>query len=729
MHNSISIKSVFSVFLFLLFTKLSIAQLTPRQVRNFVKEASEQEMLVQHSTYLIEGYLFNSDIIADKLLELKPENGNYQYRKAFTLMEVHKDYDGAIKLYEKAAVDVSNKYDIFSTKETSAPTDVYFHLGSCYHLNEQIEKAEEYYQKFIDDSKRRSELIEIAELRLLQCIEAKKFMADPVKIKLKNVGGAINTRAPEFSPVISLDGSALYFTSRRLWEDGSASGDNDYARQLPPEDVYVSYLDFDSRWTSPTRLGFCSPTRNEATSAVSTDERKLFLYMDSTDGGDIYTTDFDKVNFNEIEKLDNAKVNTEYWETHCMVSNDKQKMFFVSDRPGGLGGRDIYFCVLLPDNSWSDPINMGPGVNTRYDEDSPFISIENKTLYYSSNGAQSIGGFDVMKAQLNDDGTWNEGVNLGYPFNSTNDDIFYTTTVDGLKGYMTSHRKDGFGEKDIYEIQNEYLGVQNVAVLQGKITSVDNQPLSQEKVVVVDVNCLDCTEQEYRRLFPRVRDGFYLSGLEPCKEYRVDYQNLTDSVTIFSDKFTTACDTGFQLVEMVLMVNPDFTLYEPVVEVKEPKIEEPKPVVVEAVIETLKADEPIVEVPVETPVVKKFADLDFKQYLGFNKNRLSTNNGELGAFLKRIERQLNEGREEITIRIYASASTVPTQSFKSNDALADKRASNVVDALTTHFAKSKHKAKVKFEIVEAIVQGPEYSGDMENEEKYGPFQYVALYTK
>lgn len=708
---------------------MSMAQLTPRQVRNFVKEASEQEMLVQHSTYLIEGYLFNSDIIADKLLELKPENGNYQYRKAFTLMEVHKDYEGAIKLYEKAAVDVSNKYDIFSTKETSAPTDVYFHLGSCYHLNEQIEKAEEYYQKFIDDSKRRSELIEIAELRLLQCIEAKKFMADPVKIKLKNVGGAINTRAPEFSPVVSLDGSALYFTSRRLWEDGSASGDNDYVRQLPPEDVYVSYLDFDSRWTSPTRLGFCSPTRNEATSAVSTDERKLFLYMDSTGGGDIYTTDFDKASFNEIEKLDNAKVNTEYWETHCMVSNDKQKMFFVSDRPGGLGGRDIYFCVLLPDNSWSDPINMGPGVNTKYDEDSPFISIENKTLYYSSNGAQSIGGFDVMKAQLNDDGTWNEGVNLGYPFNSTNDDIFYTTTVDGLKGYMTSHRKDGFGEKDIYEIQNEYLGVQNVAVLQGKITSVDNQPLSQEKVVVVDVNCLDCTEQEYRRLFPRVRDGFYLSGLEPCKEYRVDYQNLTDSVTIFSDKFTTACDTGFQLVEMVLMVNPDFTLYEPVVEVEEPKIEEPELVVVEAVIETLKVDEPIVEVPVETPVVKKFADLDFKQYLGFNKNRLSTNNGELGAFLKKIERQLNEGREEITIRIYASASTVPTQSFKSNEALADKRASNVVDALTSHFAKSKHKAKVKFEIVEAIVQGPEYSGDLENEEKYGPFQYVALYTK
>ncbi len=720
MDNNNSFSKFIALSLFLLVFQMSFSQMTPRQVRNFVETASEQELLIQHSTYTIEGYLFNADIIADKLVSLKPENGNYLYRKAYTLMEVHHDYEGAIVMLEKAMKEVNNNYDIFSTNETSAPSDVYFHLGVCYHRTEQIEKAEQNYEKFIAESKKKSELIPKANLGLLQCAEAKKWMAEPSKVALKNVGSQIDTPSPEYSPVVSLDGSALYFTSRRNWEDGSASGDNDYVQQLPPEDVYVSYLDFEDNWTEPRRLNFCSPTRNEATSAVSTDERRVYLYLDSTGGGDIFYTDFYKADFREIAQLENSKVNTKYWETHCMVSSDNRMLFFVSERPDGLGGRDIYYCTKQEDETWSNPINMGPNVNSSYDEDAPFISIDNKILYYSSNGNKSIGGFDIMQAKLNDDGTWTKGENLGYPFNSTCDDIFYTTTVDGLKGYMTSDRKGSFGEKDIYEIENDYLGVQNMAVLQGKIKRIDGNALSQEVVVVVDINCLSCNLQESRSIFPRVRDGFYISGLEPCKEYYINYRNVTDSFTIHTDTFTTACDTGFQLVEMVLLVNPDFTVYEPVVDMAN-KVPEPLP--------QIKPQPDLNPLPDPVTGEKKFGDLDFKQYLGFNKNKLLPTEGELKYFLNRIERQLDAGREEITIRIYASASTVPTQSFPSNEALAKKRASNVEEALKEYFAPTKYKSKVKFEIVEAIVQGPEYTGDLENEEKYGPYQYVALYTK
>ncbi|MCE2743343.1 MAG: hypothetical protein LW701_07235 [Fluviicola sp.] len=151
------------------------------------------------------------------------------------------------------------------------------------------------------------------------------------------------------------------------------------------------------------------------------------------------------------------------------MTTDGLNMYFVSDRPGGLGGRDIYRVVKMPDGSWSLPQNLGPNINTSSDEDSPFIASDNKTLYYSSNGPKSMGGFDIFVTIRDEDNVWGDPLNLGYPINSTGDDIFYTTTIDGLKGYMTSFRKNGFGEKDIYEIQNDYVGLNNIAALKGHI--------------------------------------------------------------------------------------------------------------------------------------------------------------------------------------------------------------------------------------------------------------------
>lgn len=692
--------SFFTVFLSL----GAVAQMNDQELKNFIQTASEKQLLTQHSTFLIEGFLFNADLIADRLLEMKPENGNYLYRKGYTLMEVHKDYDRAIELFTKASVNVSNNYDMFSTKETHAPADVFFHLGAAYHCNEDIEKAVTAYQSFLDLTKKKSELKSVAELRLLQCEQAKLWMATPSDVVLANVGPEINTAAPEFSPVISLDGSALYFTSRRLWENGEANGDRDHIRRLPPEDVFVSYMDFESNWTEPARLRFCLPNRNEATCAVSMDERRILLYLDSTGGGDIYYTDFYAASFTDIELLDSKKINTEYWETHCMISQDNQHMFFVSNRPGGYGGRDIYYCTRI-DDEWSDPVNMGPNINSPFDEDAPFVSIDNQTLYYSTNGQKSIGGFDVMKSQW-ENGAWSEGENLGYPFNSTSDDIFYTTTVDGMKGYMTSNRKNGFGEKDIYEIKNNYLGVQNMVVLQGTIKSVDGLPLKTNTVIQVKLTCTDCERQTETKVYPRARDGFYLSGLEPCKKYRMDYQNISDSLTIYTDYFNTPCDSGYLEITKGILLNPDYTIHMP------------------EVADTLPTDLDSVE-----QLAQEFPDLEFKAFLGYNKNKLSFKEGELADFLKKIDQQMKEGRERITIEIYASASKVPTQSFQSNELLAKKRAENIRSGLTSYFSQSQYKEQIEFEIREAVVQGPDYGNDPSNEEKYGKFQYVQLKTK
>jgi tetratricopeptide (TPR) repeat protein len=286
--------------------------ITETEVRSMATSSNENQLVMQASNLMQEGYLYYSEMLVDRLLELDPISPNYNYRKGFLCLEIRKDYIQAIPFLEKAVVDTDPNYDMYSAKEKSAAVDALFHLASCYHLNEEITKAELYYNQFKGVSKNKSELLPVTEVRLAQCVEARKQMADPVKVYLKNIDAPINTEYPEYSPVISLDGSALYFTSRRPWENKESEDFKDPQINQYPEDVYVSYMDFDSTWTDPVRLDFCQPRQNEATIAVSSDERKIYLYIDSTGNGDIYYTDFYLAKFQEIEQLKVKNINTKY---------------------------------------------------------------------------------------------------------------------------------------------------------------------------------------------------------------------------------------------------------------------------------------------------------------------------------------------------------------------------------------------------------------------------------
>ena len=686
-----------------LLVQWSFSQITEEEIRGIASSSSETELVMQNSTLMQEGYLYFAEILADRLMEINPESSNYNYRKGFLMLEIRKDYENAISHFKKAILNTNPNFDMYSPREESAPTDAYFHLATCYHLNEEIDKAEENYNKFIEVSKKKSELIPTAQLRLKQCAVARSLMAAPVEVYLKNIGPEINTEYPEYSPVVSLDGSALYFTSRRDWPNKETEDFRDPAINQYPEDVYVSYKDFDSVWSTPVKLDFCQPRRNEATIALSTDERKIYLYEDSTGNGDIYFTDFYHAKFQDITKLETKDVNTKYWETHCMMSHDKQFFFLVSDRDGGFGGRDIYIMKKQDDGSWGEPINLGPNINSEYDEDSPFISVDNNTLYFSTNGEKSIGGFDIMTSTVDEMGVWKEAVNLGYPFNSTNDDIFYTTTIDGKKGYLTSFRKDGYGEKDIYEVYNDYLGVQDVAVLKGVIKTVDDKPIPEDFAINVRMVCVDCDENSNKKLvYPRLRDGVFMTGLEPCKTYRLEYMNVTDAEIMHKDGFTTLCDTNYQEIYRELLLDVDNR--------------------------TIIIPEDTVEL--EPVTVKEFPNLEFMHYFAYNKNKLSTKKGKLKDFVKAIEAQLKDGRKQITINIYSSASHVPTKTYKTNENLTKIRAENMKYDLIAHFEQNEdYNGKVNVVIVTHVVQGPEYVNDSRNKEKYFPYQYVGMKTE
>lgn len=683
--------------------------ITEYEVRQMAASANENQLLMQASSLSQEGYLYYAEILVDRLIVLNPNSPNYNYRKGYLCLSIRKDYVAAIPHLEKAVVDTDPNYDMYSTREESASTDALFYLAECYHLNEEIEKAEVYYNKFKEISKKRSQLLPITDVRLVQCVEAKKRMAEPVEVYLKNLGSPVNTDMPEYSPVISLDGSALYFTSRRAWENNETDPYKDPRINQYPEDVYVSYVDADSNWSEPRKLEFCKPIQNEATIAISSDERKIYIYEDSTGNGDIYYTDFYHAKFQDIQQLKVKDINTKYWETHSMMSHDKETFYFVSDRPGGYGGRDIYMVKLKErkgkEDKWGEPINLGPSVNGPGDDDAPFISVDNRTLYFATNDGRSIGGFDIMRTVLEDDGSWMPAENLGYPFNSTNDDIFYTTTLDGSKGYMTSFRKDGKGEKDIYEIHNDYLGLKDIAVLKGLVKTVNDKPIPEDFAIKVKLVCIDCDPEENTRLvYPRLRDGKFMTGLVPCRTYRLEYTDLGMDTIMGTDGFTTFCDTNYQEIFRELLIDVD------------------KRIVVVP---------PDTIIELDTVVVADCPNLEFMHYFEYNKNKLSVKRGDLKKFVKEVETQLVENcREKVTINVYSSASHVPTKTYGTNENLTRIRAENMKYDLIAHFEKDERfKGRVNVVIVTAIVQGPEYIKDAVNKKKYGPYQYVGLKTE
>ena len=518
---------------------VGFGQSTELEVREMCQTASEQELVVESSRMMQERFNFLAEIVVDKLLTINPTSANYNYRKGYLLLDSRQDYINALPHLEIAVTNLDKNYDMYSAREESAPTDALYYLAKCHHLNQEIDKAKEYYTKFIENSAKKSGLIDMSQLGLQQCEVAKYNLAHPKTAEVRNIGKVVNTDKPEYSPVVSLDGTSLYFTSRRQWADNSSDQFRDPMLNDFPEDIYVSYQDFEGEWTKPVKLAFCDNELNEATIAVSSDERQIYVYQDLSGGGDIYFSKFGNNKFEELEKLRYNAVNTDAWETHCTVTPDGQNMYFVSDRKGGYGGRDIYRIVKLPNGEWSEAQNLGPEINTPYDEDSPFIAVNNKTLYYSSNGPKSMGGFDVFVTFRDELNNWSTPLNMGYPINSCGDDIYYTTTVDGLKGYLSSFRKEGYGEKDIYEIRNDYLGNRPISSLRGNVVNIDGSTCSSD--FSVKVECLNCEKEEDKVNYPRIKNCTYFSVLKRCKEYRVTYYE--GETEIGSEEFNTKCNS------------------------------------------------------------------------------------------------------------------------------------------------------------------------------------------
>lgn len=669
-----------------------VAQFTDEQIEEFINNASQEELLERNTLISMEGNFHQAGMIAEALLEIDSMNANYNYRMGIALINSSSDFTKSVKFLERASKNTSKNYDVFSVKETAAPIDVLFHLGRSYHLRKEIDKAVQTYSLFLEKAPKKSNNIALAELKIQQCAVAKELMENPIDFKVVNLGQTVNSSSPDYSPVVSLDGSAIYYTSRRLRKDSSNMDIKEPQTDMYLEDVYVTYKGFDDDWQEPFIMEFCKPELNEATVAVSADERRIYIYKDEVGDGDIFYSDFEASEFKELKRLETKSVNTEFWEPHITVSPDGKHKYFVSDRPGGYGGRDIYRIEKMPNGEWSEPMNLGPTINTQYDEDAPFLAVDNKTLYFSSNGPKSMGGFDVFRSKMNDLGQWAEPLNLGVPLNTTGDDIYYTTTMDGFTGYLSSFREGGQGEKDIYEIKNTHLGIDNVAGLKGDIETVDGSPIPSD--ISYTLNCLTCEEDYKVTLFPRVKDGRFYASLFPCETYEMRFYSDKGKNEFYTETFSTNCVDEYQEIYKHILLD----------------------------VENMKVIEP-------EPEVSVFEPLSFKHYFDYNKNALDPEEGALKEFLEEVNKQSDDGRDDFTFNIESSASKVTTRTFKDNQVLAQTRADEFQALMQAYFS-DKDIEGVDIKIDNVAVNGPDYSsGDYKNIAKYAPYQYVEVSLK
>lgn len=673
------------------------------------------------------------------LLSTDAENANLNYKLGASYFNSYNQKSKALPYLEKAAALRKSNfgsfntagYDPFDPRERNAPAEVDYYLGRAYHLNNEFDKADASYQKFLDGSDPKHELRASATRGKEQTANARALQASPMNYVISNVGQVVNNDHPDFSPVLSVDGNALFYTSRRIRPDSANSAIIDPIAGLPYENVYVSYKDREGNWQKPEVLNINPATGHLATINVAADGQTLFVYRDDGGDGNIYESKLVGEVWSD-PVLMGSDINTKAWETHGALSADGNTFYFVSDRKdGGFGGRDIYRVVRLPNGEWSKAQNIGNVLNTAHDEDGPFIHPNGRTLYFASKGHNSMGGFDIFYSEMNDDGTWTAPKNLGSPLNTTDDDVFFVTTADGRRGYFSSDKNSGYGEKDIYfvDLPTE-MEAEGLTVLKGYIIPASGEELPPSTILYVT----DKATGEVKSYKPRQRDGVYVAILPPCKEYNLDYR--VNDKTVHTEDIFVECESSYQEINKEIYLSP-VSLAGPASIVDLPKGSPPgKKEKGEKVADGTTAAAKEKEKALTDAEVKekggkhvapdaRYAD-EYAKFYVYNAKDIDQNEQRWKEFVDVVV-GLIEKNGKANIVIEASASKVPTKTFGTNENLSRQRMEDArARLLEAVKARGKDETKLYLEAVNNLVQGPKYTGDYKNTEKYGKFQYAKL---
>jgi hypothetical protein len=405
--------------------------------------------------------------------------------------------------------------------------DYDYFLGRAYSVNDKFNEAIAQFEKYKLNDLDKDTKAEV-EHQITVCKSAIALENKSAVAKITNIGAPVNTGGSEYTPVFPSSENFMVFTYRGERSMGGKQilpNKADEKNGIYFEDVMMSYKNKNNQWTEPVPISSINTNGHDATVYISHDGQKLFIYRNVGVGsGDIFMSKLDGANWGIPEKV--KGINSNFWEGSVCLSPDEKTIYFSSDRQGGLGGRDIYFAQLMPDGSWGNVKNLGPEINTKFDEDAPFVHSDGKTLFFASTGHNTIGGYDIFRSEFKQ-GAWSTPYNVGKPVNTAQDDKFYVVSSDGERGYYSSEKKDGFGQQDIYMVEPGLFGKPTALVLVTGYVTYDNAPVKADITVRSKIN-----KKDFSGTFnSNSVNGGYLVNLPSGNEYEIVYKHLNTTLT------------------------------------------------------------------------------------------------------------------------------------------------------------------------------------------------------
>lgn len=430
--------------------KIKTHVLSSEEIKTLRKEASTLFALSDYKNAL-KAYL--------DLYKSNPQNIDYNYRLGFCYLETSVNKRAAMKYLEIA------------NQSKDAKKEWIYFLGMAYMYNEKWEEAiktfndykEASHSKLIKDFLNPDRMIEM-------CGNGKELCSKPVNCTFTNLGKPVNSAFEEYNPFISADAKSIVFTSRRK---GNVGG---FIEELGmyTADIYRSTWK-DSIWGKPKNMGAnVNSEWDEESVGLTALGDHVFIYFENLEiYGDIGTSSLKGKMWQKPEML-SPKINSNVYEGGACLSVDGSTIYFSSNRKEGLGGSDIWMIKKEKNGQWGNAINLGNTINTAYDEDIPFLTLDGKKLYFSSKGWNSMGGFDIFCSNWNEaEKIWSAPVNIGFPINDADDNKFISFTGDERFAYISAVRPEGLGDKDIYKV--EFLDTLNHSfkhLVTGTITGI-----------------------------------------------------------------------------------------------------------------------------------------------------------------------------------------------------------------------------------------------------------------
>jgi len=716
-------------------------------------------------------------------------NANMSFLIGYCYMHHPNQKHLAEKYLEKAVLNINEHHKDGSLTEKGAPRQAMLWLAQAYHLDYKFDEAEKMFVKYEQFSKVKKDKQEFEETeRLRKILEtAKKRVAEKADWKVENMGDSINSEFPDYSPILSADERVLMFTHRGKESSGgelNKTPDGEYF-----EDVFVSYQDAKGNWTKAKSIGpFVNSQQHEATVSISPDGQTLIIYKDDGGDGNLYYSTWNGADWMMPVKYP-KDINTEYWETHACLSVDGNILYFVSDRNGGYGGRDIYRSKKLPNGKWGKPQNLGPTINTIYEDDAPFLHPNGVDLYFASKGHNTMGNFDIFKTRVYGEAdSFAVPEALPYPINTTDDDVFFVVSPDKRRGYYASAHEDAnaFGEKDIYRIYLPPSDESPLVLFKGTVTPAPCDVLPTDLSVLVTDSLSGEMFGTYR---PQAGTGTFTLILPPEKYYVFSY--LSEGTEFYREPIKAEFKNAYQEIKKEVKIksktinnnanaNADTPCIELVLNMNVINAKnENKPagnakIIIKSSTETktiyaeedgtykgfrLKVDdvydisavyEGLLSEPqnISTKGLKISSELEAKLiitgervvplvaeaplpekfifYFKYNQNKLEDSD-DFKAFMNKVY-SYAVYKGSINVSIHSSASQVPTKTFKTNEKLAETRAQKSLDVFKKSLIdKTFDKSNITLKRLSAVVDGPDYNNDFEqNKATYEQYQFVEI---